>query len=153
MAKKFSISEAVIVLKEGKKLYSDIPVQDITDVVRLIGGEIRHTDREHMIVINLDAMYRPVNYHLVAIGGLVSVEADIANVFKTAILSNAKGIILVHNHPMSDMEPSEDDIAVTEQVSAAGNILGITLVDHIIIGEDGRVFSFAENTDLLAEEN
>lgn len=68
-----------------------------------------------------------------------SVHHPIANVFKVAILSNAAFIILAHNHPSGDPEPSDEDIENTRRVKEIGEILGIPLLEHIVIGNDGFV--------------
>jgi DNA repair protein RadC len=65
-------------------------------------------------------------------------------VFKAAILSNAAGFILAHNHPSGELTPSKDDIAVTERIKEAGDLLGIDLLDHIIVGDGKRYTSFRE---------
>jgi DNA repair protein RadC len=64
-------------------------------------------------------------------------------VFKPAVLANAAALILVHNHPSGDPEPSAEDKAITERLRHAGDLLGIKVVDHVVIG-DGRFQSFAE---------
>jgi DNA repair protein RadC len=64
-------------------------------------------------------------------------------VFKPAILANAASVILLHNHPSGDPEPSGEDKAITSRLKQAGEILGITVLDHIIAG-DGRYLSFAD---------
>lgn len=70
-------------------------------------------------------------------GGLVSSMADPAQVFKPAILANATGIIVAHNHPSGDCEPSGADRDVTEKLRQVGELLDIPVVDHIIVGHTG----------------
>lgn len=70
-------------------------------------------------------------------------------VIKSAILSNASGIILLHNHPSRDCQPSEADIAVTKRLMDAGELLGISVLDHIVIGEQKNYYSFVENNMLF----
>jgi DNA repair protein RadC len=67
-------------------------------------------------------------------------------IFKAAILVNAASLLLVHNHPSGDPEPSAEDRAVTNRVYAAGELLGVTLVDHVILGHEGKYFSFSEQS-------
>lgn len=66
--------------------------------------------------------------------------------FKSSVLSNAAGIVLCHNHPSSDLRPSESDLHLTARLKMAGEIIGIDVLDHIIVGGDNtKYFSFAEN--------
>ncbi len=65
-------------------------------------------------------------------------------VFKFAIMENASGLFLIHNHPSSVLKPSEDDLKITERLKSAGDIMGIRIIDHIIIAEDG-FYSFSEH--------
>ena len=103
---------------------------------------MRDADRETLIVLCLDACLRPINYNIVAIGSLRQLQMPIANVFKVAILSNAAFIILAHNHPSGDPEPSDEDIENTRRVKEIGEILGIPMLEHIVIGNDGFVSMF-----------
>jgi len=64
--------------------------------------------------------------------------------FKPAILSNAASIICGHNHPSGDCQPSREDRALTQRLVEAGKLLGISVLDHVIIGGEGRYFSFAD---------
>jgi len=83
-----------------------------------------------------------IGMDVVSVGTLTQSCAHPRELFKAAILSNAASIILVHNHPSGDPAPSVDDAQLTARISKAGEILGIRLLDHIIIGELGS-FSFA----------
>jgi len=98
-------------------------------------------DREHFAAILLDTKNGIIGIHTVSIGALNTSIVHPREVFKAAILANAAGIIVSHNHPSGNITPSEDDKAVTQRLRDAGTILGITVLDHIIIGEDGY-FSF-----------
>jgi DNA repair protein RadC len=83
-----------------------------------------------------------IGFNLVAIGTLTSALVHPREVFKAAILANAAAIILVHNHPSGDPEPSAEDRALTSRLKEAGEILGIRILDHVVIG-DGRFRSLA----------
>ena len=91
------------------------------------------------LLLCLDACLRPINYSIVAIGSLRQLQMPIANVFKVAILSNAAFIVLAHNHPSGDPEPSDEDLENTRKAKEIGEILGIPLLEHLVIGEDGYV--------------
>jgi DNA repair protein RadC len=97
------------------------------------------TDREHMAVLFIDGRHHITGAHVVAIGGqhgIGTIEAR--TVFRAAIAACASAIILGHNHPSGDPTPSEQDITTTHRLIAAGAILGITVIDHIIVTRDSR---------------
>jgi len=91
----------------------------------------------------LTTKYRVIAYHEVGRGTLDSVLVNPREVFRAALLANAAAVVVGHNHPSGDPTPSPDDLDVTRRLAAAGEVLGIPVVDHIIVG-DGRYFSFKE---------
>ena len=95
-------------------------------------------DREHFVVLLLDIKNKVIGINTVSIGNLDSSIAHPREVFKPAILSNAGSILLAHNHPSGDPTPSREDIEITHRLVNAGNILGINVLDHIIIGDGYR---------------
>ena len=101
-------------------------------------------DREQVIVCCLDNKNQPVSVNIVSMGTVNSSLVHPREVFKTAVLSNAASIILFHNHPSGDPEPSQEDINITDRIKEAGKILCIELLDHIIIGSENRFISFKE---------
>jgi DNA repair protein RadC len=80
---------------------------------------------------------------VVAIGSLTAALVHAREVFKPAVLANAAAVILAHNHPSGDPEPSREDRELTERLVKAGRLLGITVLDHVIVGEE-RFYSFAD---------
>jgi hypothetical protein len=88
-----------------------------------------------MVVICLDARHRFTGIHTVAIGTLDRTEAHAREVFKAAILASAQDIILVHNHPSGDPSPSAEDVEITQGLEIAGELIGIPVIDHIVVGE------------------
>ncbi|MBI3998072.1 MAG: DNA repair protein RadC [Armatimonadetes bacterium] len=113
------------------------------DVAVLVGAEMRHLDREHFRVVLLNARHEVLDVAVVAVGGLDSAPIHPREVFKDAIRRSAAAIILVHNHPSGNPEPSGDDLRITERLREAGRVVGIEVLDHIIIG-DGRFVSLRE---------
>lgn len=99
--------------------------------------------QEHMYSLNLDSKYRVISWQLVAKGGLNSTVVHPREIFRAAIIANAAAVILVHNHPSGDPEASLADIRITNRVAEAGKLVGIELLDHMIIGEEGN-FSMKE---------
>jgi DNA repair protein RadC len=98
---------------------------------------------EVFAILCLTTKYRVIAYHEVSRGTLDSVPAGPREVFTAAVLSHAAAIIACHNHPSGDPTPSPDDLAVTRRLAAAGEVLDIPLLDHIIVG-DGRYYSLKE---------
>lgn len=126
--------EVRLKLTEGNGLYSSESIDKAETAVRVMAGAMAGLDREEVCVVNLDGKGHPINFNVVSIGGVNQSIVPVGNVFKTAILSNAASIILMHNHPSSDVSMSRQDADVTRQVMYAGRIMGISVLDHIIVG-------------------
>jgi len=120
-----------------------VPLRGPKDVVALYAPRLQELPVEEFHVAILDAQHRLERDVLVTRGLLNSSLVHPREVFREAIAERAAAVILVHNHPSGDPEPSADDRAVTEQLVAAGRLLDIPVHDHIIIGR-GRYLSFAE---------
>ena len=113
------------------------------DSAKLFMSEMRYLSQEVIQVALLNVKQELLMKERVAAGGLFSASAHSREIFSSAVRKGAYGVILAHNHPSGDPEPSEEDVAMTKQVEEAGKVLGIRLLDHIIIG-DGRYFSFLD---------
>ena len=100
-------------------------------------------DREQMAVAFLDAKHRVIGLGIVSIGSLTASIVHPREVFKPAIVSNAAAIIICHNHPSGVDEPSPEDISLTSRLTQAGDIVGIRLLDHVILG-DKTHYSFCD---------
>lgn len=105
---------------------------------------LKNLDKEHFVVMCLNAKNIITNLSTVSIGTLTGSIVHPREVFKTAILSNSECIVVAHNHPSGDPTPSQEDINITERLEQAGKMLGIHIMDHIIIGND-RWYSFRAN--------
>ena len=105
-------------------------------------------DREYLLVLSMDNAGKLAAIEVVSIGTVNAALAEPREIFKHAILANATGIVMVHNHTSGRCVPSSEDMEMTKRIEKAGNILGIPLMDHIIVG-DGY-FSF-RTEGLLAE--
>jgi len=108
------------------------------DVARFISVLLDGEPVESFVVVHLSTQHRPISYEIVTRGILDASLIHPREVFRGAILANAAGIILAHNHPSGDPTPSGEDRSVTRQLSKAGKIIGIPVLDHVIVGEDGR---------------
>ena len=119
------------------------PVRDAGEVVEKFKFlEIR--DREEFVTLHLDAGNRPICWDRVSVGTIKEALICPRDVFKNALLSNATGIIGIHNHPSGRNQPSQEDHVVTRKLVETANLLGINFLDHLIIAE-GAYFSFREN--------
>ena len=96
------------------------------------------------MVLMLDTKNRVIGINTVSVGILDSALVHPREVFKPAILCNASSIILAHNHPSGDPSPSFEDQRVTKRIKEAGDLLGIEVLDHVVVGEQGRFCSLKE---------
>lgn len=116
------------------------------DAALFFGACLESCDREQFMIASMNTKNVPTGWvHTVSIGSLSSSIVHPRETFKAAILANAAAIILAHNHPSGNVDPSQEDINATTRLYEAGKILGIDVLDHVIIGRDGCYFSFAEN--------
>lgn len=115
------------------------------DAVRIVCRFLEKMDREYFCVVNLQSDTRPISMNVVSIGTLCCSIVHPREVFKSAILSNAASIILIHNHPSGRLSPSHEDFEITERLQQAGTLIGIPVTDHVIAGRAGDFFSFREN--------
>ena len=119
------------------------PVRQAIDVYRLFSEEAASWDRERFVALLLDSRSRIIALEEVAVGTLTAALVHPRELFKAAILANAHSLVIVHNHPSGDPEPSSEDVALTKRLVDAGEILGIKVMDHVVIG-DGCYRSFSE---------
>jgi DNA repair protein RadC len=99
--------------------------------------------REHFLAIALDAKNQPLAELTIGIGGSLACAIAPADVFRPVLQAAAVGVVFVHNHPSGDPHPSEADIAITERLCQAGQILGVAVLDHVVLGAQGY-YSFAD---------
>ena len=138
----------VTLVKEGRVPCYNQQIRSAVDASTLLHTYLANVDREHFVIILLNQKNRVIGVSTISIGSLTASIVHPREVFKGAILSNAASIICGHNHPSTDCQPSREDRAITTRLVEAGKLLGISVLDHVIIGGDGRYFSFA-NEGLL----
>jgi len=114
--------------------------KDAADIVQPLIG---HREQEFLVVVLLNTRNQVLEVAEVYHGSVNSSQVRIAEVFKPAIRRNAPAIILGHNHPSGDPSPSPDDISITRAIAEAGNLMDISLLDHLVIGH-GRFVSLKE---------
>lgn len=127
-----------------------VPITSSRDVDVAVRSRLRGESREHFVAIPLDARNRPLAEIDVAVGGLTACALTPADVFREVLRWPASSVVFVHNHPSGDPTPSPEDVEVTERLRAAGRLIGVDVVDHVIIGESGY-FSFLDR-GLLAPQ-
>lgn len=131
-------------VKEGSVLYQQRKITSPRDIAEIVGDFIEDSDREKCIAIYLNTKNEPTAIHTVSIGSLNASIVHPREVMKGAILSNSNGMILVHNHPSGDTTPSQEDIGITKRLVEAGELLGIKVLDHVIMGSKDRYTSLRE---------
>ena len=105
-------------------------------------SELNIREEEVFVIITLDNANRLTGLFEVSVGSLRSSIVTPREVFKRAILQNAQSIVMAHNHPSGVLEPSKEDIDITKKLVAVGELLGIEVFDHIIVGKDDDYISF-----------
>ena len=125
------------------RLDPPVVIRDSTGAASLLRPLFHGLDREQFLVACLDAKHAIIGVNVVSIGSLSFSIVHPREVFKPAILLNSAAIICAHNHPSGHPEPSSEDRVLTARLRQAGDLIGITILDHIILGDD-RTFSFAD---------
>jgi len=135
-----------VVLSLVRESQARLPGRTIStplDAALLARSFIRDDPREHLIAIYLDTKHAPVGVHVVSIGSCSETSLAPRELFGPAMLCNAVGIVLAHNHPTGDPTPSTADEQSTQRMIEAGKLLGISVLDHVIIGAD-CYYAFSE---------
>jgi DNA repair protein RadC len=109
-------------------------VQSPADAAALLRAHISDSDREVFAALLLDTRNRAVGVHTVSVGSLSASVVHPREVFKAALLANAAAVLVGHNHPSGDETPSQEDIAVTHRLKQAGELLGVPVLDHLVLG-------------------
>ena len=133
-----------LVREPGVKLAEKPQVRFPAEAAPMIAQYIGESDREVFVVALLTIRHRVIGLHTVSVGCLTSSLVHPREIFKPAILSGSAALLACHNHPSGDPEPSAEDIALTRRIASAGQLLGIDLLDHLILGEAGRYVSLRE---------
>jgi DNA repair protein RadC len=143
-----------IKFKQIKAVYETLTVKDeITNYLQPLNrftspdqvyttfNFLRHETKEYFFALHLDGKNRIVCIDQVSVGSLNQSIVHPRETFKTALLSSAAAIILIHNHPTGDPTPSREDIEITKRLKEAGDLLGVKILDHIIIGDSYLSFT------------
>src|SRR5437879_382983 len=138
----------VTLVRDGRVPCYNQQIRSSADASTLLHTYLADVDREYFVIILVNQKNRIIGVNTVSIGSLTASIVHPREVYKSAILSNAASIICGHNHPSGDCQPSREDRALTERLVEAGKLLGISILDHVIIGGEGRYFSFADENML-----
>ncbi len=133
-------------VKESSVTYKlEKPITNPTVAAEIINQvfDLENQPNEIFAILCLSTKNKVVGAHLISQGSLSASIVHPREVFKAALLNNSASIILAHNHPSGDPEPSREDVETTKRLVEAGNILGIRVLDHVIIGEQ-RYLSMRE---------
>ena len=142
--------ERMLLLSEFAKrmlLYNKVKNQRIYNsgiAALYLVSEMQYLDTERLVVLSLNSNYELIGKDFVAIGTESVCPVSIREIFISAMRHSAVSVIIAHNHPAGNIEPSSKDISITKNIESAGKILNIPLLDHIIVGR-GDYYSFHEN--------
>lgn len=137
----YSLRRTALTSAAAERLANNVYAKDASSVARMLRPvyEKVSPDREAFVVISLSIKNQVMGFEVVHIGHLTGVDVHPREVFKSAILNGAAGIILSHNHPSGDPTPSEEDIALTKRLAAGGTLLGIPIIDHVVVSTGGYI--------------
>lgn len=145
----FRLNVVSVRLVKDAPILSGHPVKSPEDAVELIGNELCQLDREVVCILHLKADGKPISCTFATKGALDSSIAHPRELLKAAILSNASGMIMIHNHPSGNISCSVEDTIITQRMIDICELVGIRLLDSIIVGGDNReYFSFKEKDRL-----
>ena len=140
----------VSLVRDGSHRTPVPQIRSSRDAHQVFQQYLEGVDRENFVVMLVDQKHKIIGIHTVATGSLTAAVVHPREVMKPAILSNAAAIIVAHNHPSGDPQPSQEDRALTAKLFQAGKILGIALLDHIILGDGADTyFSFGDEGLLI----
>lgn len=148
-------AELIHLVRENLRLLSDLversevtrfhpllktrSIRNPVDVASYLGPELADLAQEQLRVVMLDVKNHLLGTALVYQGGRNAAVIRLADCFREAVRTGAEAIILIHNHPSGDPTPSDADVHLTTEAAQAGDLLGICVVDHIIVGREGFV--------------
>jgi DNA repair protein RadC len=136
---KIPVYEVRLVQSRRPLRLAEETISDGERAARTLHAMIGLTDREHFAVLFLNGQFQVTDAHVAAVGGQHGIGTiEPRTVFRAAITACATSLVIGHNHPSGNPSPSDEDIATTAKLMAAGRLLGIPIVDHIIVTRDSR---------------
>jgi len=151
--KKYAALQAVFelarrMLVENRMVGTSDPVRGSGDAANVLRGWFAGAAQEKFVVMALNGRHKVVDLRAVAVGTATSVEVHPREVFAPALQARAAALIVAHAHPSGNCEPSSEDVALTKRIARAGEVLGVTMLDHLIFGKDGEFVSMAERGEI-----
>lgn len=146
--KSYKLDQVAIRMVKEPPLLSDKPMSNPEAAIEVMREVFKDYDREVLCVVNLKSNLQPISLNIASIGAVEQAIAHPRELLKSAILSNAASVILMHLHPSGNLEPSRQDIAMTDRMQQAFSLMGIGIVDHIIMGDEDKYFSFRERQEM-----
>ena len=134
----------VTLVREGKIPTYESRIRSSANAHTVLREYLAVTDPEHFVILMLDQKNQVIGIHTVSVGSLTASIVHPRETFKAAILANPAAIICGHQHLSGDCQPSREDRAITQRLKEGGALLGINLLDHVIVGGEGKYFSFAD---------
>lgn len=114
-------------------------IEQPSDIHRLLGRHLEHLSQEQVHTVSLDARHGVIDTHMIYQGTVKGVNIRVAEIFRPAIVDHAASLIMVHNHPSGDPEPSAEDARITQVLVEAGRLLDVEVLDHVIVARQGFV--------------
>ena len=126
----------------ARRIARSMPIERTTitsplDAAALLLEEMRHLNQEHFVILLLNTKSQVIRKETITIGTLNSALVHPRELFKPAIRHSANSIIMAHNHPSGDPTPSTEDINITKSLVETGKLIGIQVLDHLVIGDNG----------------
>jgi DNA repair protein RadC len=138
-------------VKEKSFQYDNVRAIEPKVIYNLLRNVIGNEAQENVVIILLNNKLHITGLSTVSVGTIDASIVAPRDVFRSAILSNAAGIILAHNHPSGNCEPSDEDRELTKKIYEAGELLCIKVLDHVVIG-DGEYYSFSQDKKYTARD-
>ncbi len=135
------------VVRDRQADYGSESIDSPQKAAEWMRGIIGNPSREQIIVCCMDGRMKPAHIDIAGTGGSTECPCFVAEIFRTALVTNAAAVMIFHNHPSGIASPSREDAALTERLRKAGELLQVPVKDHIIIG-DGEYYSFYEQGKL-----
>lgn len=141
----FQLDVVSVRLVRDAPIFSEQKIVNPESAIAVVGELLCEIDREVVCIINLKSDGSPINCNIASMGAINQAIVEPREIFKSAILSNAAAMIMVHNHPSGNLEPSKEDTMITDRILTLSAYMGIPLKDHVNVGGDNsRYFSFKE---------
>ncbi len=141
----YELENVSIRMVKEPPLLSDKPVNSPGRAVEVLYDLLHDYDREMLIVVNLKADMTPINMNIASIGTVNTSLGSPRELLKSAILSNAAAVMILHNHPSGNLSPSQADINLTDKMIKSFAMMDIPIMDHIILGPKRQYYSMREN--------